>query len=56
MNKSLIIYFSRADENYSVGYIEKGNTEVLAEYVKENVSDQDIEYIKSLYEKYGDSF
>ena len=35
MNKSLIIYFSRADENYSVGYIEKGNTEVLAEYVKE---------------------
>ena len=31
--KSLIIYFSRADENYSVGYIEKGNTEVVAEYV-----------------------
>lgn len=35
MNKSLILYFSRADENYAVGYIEKGNTEVLAEYVKE---------------------
>ena len=33
--KSLIIYFSRADENYSVGYIDKGNTEVVAEYVKE---------------------
>ena len=33
--KSLIIYFSRADENYSVGYIKKGNTEVVAEYVKE---------------------
>lgn len=33
--KSLIIYFSRADENYIVGYIEKGNTEVLADYVKE---------------------
>lgn len=33
--KSLIIYFSRADENYSVGYIEKGNTEIVAEYVKE---------------------
>ena len=32
--KSLIIYFSRADENYSVGYIDKGNTEVVAEYVK----------------------
>ena len=33
--KSIIIYFSRADENYSVGYIEKGNTEVIAEYIKE---------------------
>ena len=33
--KSLIIYFSRADENYSVGYITKGNTEVIAEYIKE---------------------
>ena len=33
--KSLIIYFSRADENYSVGYVEKGNTEYVAEYVKE---------------------
>ncbi len=33
--KSLIIYFSRADENYSVGYIEKGNTEVIAEYIQE---------------------
>ena len=33
--KSLIIYFSRADENYSVGYINKGNTEIVAEYVQE---------------------
>ncbi len=33
--KSLIIYFSRADENYSVGYVEKGNTEIVAEYVQE---------------------
>lgn len=33
--KSLIIFFSRADENYSVGYINKGNTEVIAEYIKE---------------------
>ena len=32
---SLIIYFSRADENYAVGYIEKGNTEYIAEFVKE---------------------
>ena len=33
--KSIIIYFSRADENYAVGYIEKGNTEVIAEYIKD---------------------
>lgn len=34
-SKSLIIYFSRADENYAVGYIDKGNTEIVAEYVQE---------------------
>lgn len=33
--KSLIIYFSRADENYSVGYIDKGNAEVIAEYIRD---------------------
>ena len=32
--KSLIIFFSRADENYAVGYINKGNTEYIAEFVK----------------------
>ena len=35
MDKSLIIYFSRADENYSVGRIDKGNTEIVAEFVQE---------------------
>ena len=35
MNKCLIIYFSRADENYAVGYIDKGNTEIVAEFVQE---------------------
>lgn len=36
--KNLIIYFSRADENYFGGemkHIDKGNTEVIAEYIKE---------------------
>ena len=33
--KGLVIYFSRADENYSVGYVAKGNTEVIAEYIQE---------------------
>ncbi len=35
MSRSLIIYYSRADENYAVGYITKGNTEIVAEYVQE---------------------
>ena len=38
--KSIIIYFSRADENYFGGemkYIEKGNTEVIAEYIRDIV-------------------
>lgn len=38
--KALVIYFSRADENYfggSMRYISKGNTEVIAEYIQEIV-------------------
>lgn len=35
MSKNLIIYFSRTGENYAVGYIDKGNTEIVAEYVQE---------------------
>ena len=36
--KSIVIYFSRVDENYFGGamkYITKGNTEVIAEYIKD---------------------
>lgn len=33
--KALIIYFSRADENYNVGYVDKGNTEIVAEFVQQ---------------------
>lgn len=42
--KGLIIYYSRKDENYFGGelkYIDKGNTEVIAEYIKE-ITDSDI--------------
>ena len=31
--KTLVVVFSRADENYNVGYIEKGNTMILAEMI-----------------------
>lgn len=36
--KSIVIYFSRADENYGVGVVDKGNTEIVAEYIKELVN------------------
>lgn len=41
MTKSLVIYFSRAGENYFGGElknIDKGNTEVIAEYIQEESS------------------
>lgn len=34
-NKTLIVFFSRADENYAVGNIEKGNTRIIAEMISE---------------------
>ncbi len=39
--KSIVIYFSRADENYfggSMRYVDKGNTEVIAEFIKDIVN------------------
>ena len=33
----LVAYFSRADENYSVGTIEVGNTQIVAEYIASEV-------------------
>ena len=45
--KSLIIYFSRADENYAVGYITKENTEVIADYIKE-ITNADIFKVEPL--------
>jgi flavodoxin len=52
--KSLVIYFSRAGENYAVGNIDKGNTEVIAEYIQE-ITDADlfkVETIKEYSENY----
>ena len=35
--KSLVVYFSRAGENYEVGNISKGNTQIVAEMIAEKV-------------------
>ena len=45
--KSLVIYFSRADENYNVGFIDIGNTEVIAEYIKD-ITDADLFKVEPL--------
>lgn len=39
-NKILIAYFSRADENYNVGTVEVGNTEILAKHIKGHFGDR----------------
>ena len=36
--KVLVAYFSRAGENYKVGTIEKGNTQIVAEYIAKQVN------------------
>jgi flavodoxin len=40
--KVLVAYFSRAGENYNVGYLKTGNTAVLAGYIHERLSGSDI--------------
>ena len=40
-SKAIIIYFSRAGYNYNVGKVDKGNTEMIVEYLQE-VTDIDI--------------
>ena len=37
MGKVLVCYFSRADENYSVGKVEVGNTEIFAKNIIEKL-------------------
>ena len=36
----LIAYFSRADENYSVGNVDVGNTEIMAGFIKDYFGDK----------------
>jgi len=39
-NKILIAYFSRPDENYNVGNVEVGNTEIMAGFIKDYFGDK----------------
>ena len=39
--KMLLVYFSRAGENWQVGYVERGNTAIMADYIRE-LTDVDV--------------
>ena len=39
--KMLVVYFSRADENWQVGYVERGNTTIMVDYIKD-LADVDV--------------
>ncbi|MBQ8098956.1 MAG: flavodoxin [Bacteroidaceae bacterium] len=34
-NKTIVVYFSHAGENYSVGHVKVGNTKIVADYISE---------------------
>lgn len=44
-NKILIAYFSRADENYSVGTVDVGNTEIMAGFIEDYLG-EDVDTFK----------
>lgn len=54
--KTLVVVFSRADENYSVGFIEKGNTMILAEMIANKTGAElfEVKPAKKYPEKYDE--
>lgn len=52
--KSLVVFFSRADENYNVGTVEVGNTELLARRIAEVTGADEFKIVpaKAYPEKY----
>lgn len=53
---SIVIYFSRAGENYSVGNVEKGNTQIIAEIITEQTGADSfkLETVKPYPEDYSE--
>lgn len=44
-SKALVVFFSHAGENYSVGNIEVGNTKIVADYISEITGAQQFEIV-----------
>ena len=50
MSKSIVIFFSHAGDNYSVGNIEVGNTKIVADYISEIVGADQFEIVTHKYD------
>ena len=50
MSKSIVIFFSHAGDNYSVGNIEVGNTKIVAEYITEIKGADQFEIVTHKYD------
>jgi len=50
MNKSIVIFFSHAGDNYSVGNIEVGNTKIVADYISEIIGADQFEIVTHKYD------
>lgn len=48
--KVLVVYYSRTGDNYEVGVIEKGNTRIVADMIKEKIPGADVFEIKPVKE------
>ena len=50
MSKSIVIFFSHAGDNYSVGDIEVGNTKIVADYISEIKGADQFEIVTHKYD------
>ena len=50
MSKSIVIFFSHAGDNYSVGNIEVGNTKIVADYISEIAGADQYEIVTHKYD------
>ena len=50
MNKAIVIFFSHAGDNYSVGNIEVGNTKIVADYISELAGAAQYEIVTHKYD------
>ena len=50
MGKSIVIFFSHAGDNYSVGNIEVGNTKIVADYISKITGAEQFEIVTHKYD------